>query len=443
MKPAIVVQRVSKKYSRNPNAHLAYGVTDLVREIFGLTRALELREDEFFAVDNASFHIDRGESFALIGRNGSGKTTLLKMINGIVKVDAGTIVVDGRVQALINLGAGFNPALSGRDNVFNSASLGGLGRKETMAVFDEIVGFAELEEFIDTPVGAYSAGMKARLGFAVAINLRPDILLIDEILAVGDQAFRNKCFVKMHQLKKQGVTIVLVSHSMTHVAQLCDRALWIHKGRVRKVGPAKDTIKAYLDFLDELETGRVRELNALKEETSAASAARAAKKSEQALYGPVYDETDQIEDIFFRMLINGEPADAVPVHGEVVIEYGFRLKRPVTDLNVTLAVYRKDGLPMTVISTLNGDLLKDIHEGRVHCRVAIPDFNLNPGAYVWVMPVHEGKSYLYRNVMKEFAVTGHGAMTWELIDLRYEYHVQTPEDRPETLASFGAGLELS
>ena len=431
MKPIVVVENISKKYSRNANEHLSYGISDLFREVFGRDKTLELRTDEFLAVNDLSFHLYPGDSFALIGRNGSGKTTTLKMMNGLVKPDAGTVIMDGRVQALINLGAGFNQELSGRDNVHNAAALMGLSRKEANAILDDVVDFSELEEFIDSPIQTYSQGMRARLGFAVAVHLKPDILLIDEILSVGDFAFQNKCFTRMQELKKAGVTIVLVSHSHTRVIQMCERALWIHKGKVMQLGPAKEAVHAYLDFLDSIEVKRVQAAKAQEEDkqetpTPSKAPVKAEKKSpaEGSLYGPIYDDFDRIEDLEFSFLVNGSESDSVSVHDELVLEYEFRLKDRVEDLNVSLVFYRKDGLQLSAISTLNGDLLKHIHTGKVRCRVRIPDFSLSPGNYVLVMPVHEGKSYLYRNVVKEFVVTRADRIAWCILDLEYDYNVE-------------------
>lgn len=426
MKPILVVENVSKKYSRNANAHRAYGIRDLFAELLGRNARTDLRPDEFFAVNDVSFHLNPGDTLALIGRNGAGKTTMLKMMNGLTKPDAGTIVVDGSVQALINLGAGFNPALSGRDNILNSAALMGMGSKETKGIVGEVIDFAELDAFIDSPVETYSSGMKARLGFGVAVHLKPDIMLVDEVLAVGDYAFKNKCFVKMHELKKEGVTIILVSHSHTSVLQLCERALWLHEGRLMGMGPAKETVQAYLDFLDQEEIDRRDRLKALRKETEAAIEEKARKPVAEGLYNAIYDEFDRIDDLRVALKVDGRETDTVRVHDEVVIEYAFRLKEPVSDLNVTICFYRKDGLKMNALSTLNGDLIKDIHEGEVRCRVRIPDFNLNPGHYVVVLPIHEGKSFLYRNVVKEFMVTSNGRFNWELVDFRYEYEVEGP-----------------
>ena len=249
---AIKVESVFKKYSKNAQEHLTYGLGDLLREITG-SKVRDLRRDEFYAVNNVSFELSPGDSFALIGRNGSGKTTMLKMLNGLIKPDGGRITLRGRVQALINLGAGFSPRLSGRENIFNSASLMGLKRAETEDLLESIIDFSELHDFIDSPVGTYSSGMNARLGFSVAVHLKPDILLIDEILAVGDFAFQNKCYARMEQLKRDGVTIVLVSHSHGKVIQLCERAIWMHEGRPMFNGPAQDSVKEYLKYLEELE----------------------------------------------------------------------------------------------------------------------------------------------------------------------------------------------
>ena len=427
MKPVVVVENVSKKYSRNAYAHLSYGIRDLWREILGKKSDLDLRKDEFIAVNDVSFHMNPGDCFAFIGRNGSGKTTLLKMLNGLIKPDGGTIIMNGRVQALINLGAGFNPSLSGKDNIYNAAALMGMDRRQTASLMDEIIDFAELEEFIDSPVQTYSSGMTARLGFAVAIHLKPDILLIDEILSVGDYAFQNKCFVKMHELKKQGVSIILVSHSHTQVVQICEYALWLHKGKPKEIGPAKDVVKSYLGFLDDQEIARVEKLNALRAENAEKIKKKLGEGSGDSLYGPIYNETDKIADLKFALIVDGQAVDSVCVHAELNIRYSFRLKQKVTDLNVSIVIFRKDGLKLNATSTLNGDLLNNVHSGEVRCNLKIPDLNLNPGNYVIVMPVHEGKSYLYRDIVKEFVVTGNDRLTWELVDFRYEYEVESSD----------------
>ena len=190
----ICVEGVSKKFCRDLKRSLWYGVKDAVSDVFGREGSTDLRRDEFLAVNDVSFEVRRGECLGLVGRNGAGKTTLLKMLNGLIKPDHGRIEMRGRVGALIALGAGFNPILTGRENIYVNGSVLGLSRKEIDRKLEDIINFAEIGDFIDLPVQSYSSGMQVRLGFAVATAMEPDILLLDEVLAVGDDAFRSKCF---------------------------------------------------------------------------------------------------------------------------------------------------------------------------------------------------------------------------------------------------------
>jgi ABC-type polysaccharide/polyol phosphate transport system ATPase subunit len=196
-----------------------------------------LRPDETFdALRGVSFDIPAGSTFGIIGRNGSGKSSMLKLVAGIGRPTSGSVAVDGRVSALIELGAGFHPEISGRDNVFINGMMLGLTRREMAARFDEIVTFAELEEFIDAPVKTYSSGMYMRLGFAVAIHVDPDVLLVDEVLAVGDEGFTHKCLDKFAEFKRRGRTVLLVTHSLDLVTRFCDQALWLDAGLVKMQG---------------------------------------------------------------------------------------------------------------------------------------------------------------------------------------------------------------
>ena len=187
----VKVEGVSKKFCRNLKRSLWYGVKDISSELFGSTKNSQLRPKEFWAVDDVSFELKRGECLGLIGHNGAGKSTLLKMLNGLIKPDKGKITMKGRIGALIELGAGFNPILTGRENIYNNGAVLGFSKKEIDAKFDAIIEFAEIDDFIDTPVQNYSSGMKVRLGFAVAAQMEPDVLIIDEVLAVGDVGFRG------------------------------------------------------------------------------------------------------------------------------------------------------------------------------------------------------------------------------------------------------------
>jgi len=242
----IRVEGVSKKFCRDFKRSLRYGVADLGRELVGRPRTDQLREAEFWAVQDVSFSLRRGECLGLLGHNGAGKTTMLRMLNGLIKPDKGRIEMRGRVGALIALGAGFDPVLSGRENVYVNASVLGLTAKEIDRRFDEIVAFADIADFIDMPLQSYSSGMAARLGFAVAVAVEPDILLVDEVLAVGDHAFRLKAQRAMRQALDRGTTVVIVSHNLHDVSGSATRCIWMDHGRIRMDGDTASVSSEYL-----------------------------------------------------------------------------------------------------------------------------------------------------------------------------------------------------
>lgn len=212
-------ENISKKFAKSLKKSLFYGVQDLISGITGRDQNKDLRDDEFWAVKNISFEVRRGECLGLIGHNGAGKSTLLKILNGLIAPDEGTITIKGKIGALIELGAGFNPILTGRENIYNNAAVIGFTKKEIDGKLDAIIAFAELEEFIDMPVQNYSSGMKVRLGFAVAAQMQPDVLIIDEVLAVGDLGFILKCFKQIDSIMPN-TAMIFVSHSMPMVARV-------------------------------------------------------------------------------------------------------------------------------------------------------------------------------------------------------------------------------
>ena len=226
----VKVENVSKKFCRSLKKSLWYGVQDIATELSGRKIEKELRPDEFWAVKDVSFEVKRGECLALIGPNGAGKSTLLKMLNNLIKPDKGCIRIRGRVGALIELGAGFNPILTGRENIYVNGAVLGLSKAEIDRKFDEIIEFAEIGNFLDTPVQNYSSGMKVRLGFAVAAHLNPDVMIIDEVLAVGDIGFRAKCFNKIQQIMKSS-SVLFVSHNLTDVARICSNIIVLNHGK--------------------------------------------------------------------------------------------------------------------------------------------------------------------------------------------------------------------
>jgi lipopolysaccharide transport system ATP-binding protein len=242
----IRVESVSKRFSRSLKHGLWYGVHDVAKEILGRGQFADaLRPNEFWALRDVSFDVSRGEAVGLIGHNGAGKTTLLKLTNGLIKPTQGKITVSGSVRALIALGTGFNPVLTGRENVRVASAILGYGKRETRERLEEIVDFSEIGEFIDAPIQSYSSGMLARLGFAVAIHTRPDILLVDEVLAVGDLNFAIKCYRKIAEFRSHGGSIVLVTHNPYAIRTNCDRVVWIEKGVVQQIGDARDVCDAY------------------------------------------------------------------------------------------------------------------------------------------------------------------------------------------------------
>lgn len=203
-----------------------------------------------WVLEDISFEVKKGESIGIIGKNSSGKSTLLKLLTKIIYPNKGSINMKGRVAGLLELGAGFHPDLSGRDNIYINASIFGHSKKEIDKVFQTIVDFAELQDFIDNPVRTYSSGMYMRLAFAVAINIHADILLIDEILAVGDISFQEKCLNKLKEIKKSGVTIVIVSHSLEQIERFCDKSIWIHSGQIAALGKCEVVHKKYKEFMN-------------------------------------------------------------------------------------------------------------------------------------------------------------------------------------------------
>lgn len=250
----IRAEGVSKKFCRSLKKSLWYGVQDVVSELNPFSKSSlstvneELREGEFWAVNDVSFELRRGDCLGLIGHNGAGKTTLLRMLNGLIKPDRGQISIKGRVGALIALGAGFNPILSGRENIYVNAAVLGLSKREIDSQIDEIIDFAEIGQFIDAPVQSYSSGMQVRLGFAVATALKPDVLLLDEVLAVGDAAFRHKCYNRINELIKN-CAVILVSHSMNSIGAVSSAVGFMDHGNLRLFDDINLGIGAYNDAM--------------------------------------------------------------------------------------------------------------------------------------------------------------------------------------------------
>ncbi len=247
--PILIVDSISKKFCLDLKRSLWYGLKDLFTELTcqSADNRKMLRREEFWALENVSFELKLGESIGLVGANGAGKTTLLRLISGLIKPDKGNLRIRGRIAPLIALGAGFNPILTGRENINVNMSILGLSRTEIEKRFQDVVEFADISSSLDAPLQTYSSGMQARLGFACAVHVEPDILLIDEVLSVGDIAFRGKCYRKLSELKRKGTTFIIVSHNPTAMLGICDNSLYLSNGKVVCKGPSKDVIRKYED----------------------------------------------------------------------------------------------------------------------------------------------------------------------------------------------------
>lgn len=258
----IKAENVSKKYCKSLKDSMQYGISDIGRNLIGLSsNSGRLRKNEFWSIDDVSFEVKRGETLGLVGPNGSGKTTMLKMINGIFWPDKGKITVKGRIGALIAVGSGFHPLLTGRENIYVNGAILGMTKSEVNQKFDTIVNFSGIGEFLDSPVKHYSSGMYVRLGFAIAVHSECEILLIDEVLSVGDIEFQTKCMEKINELGRKGVTKIFVSHSFDAVQKLCQKCIYLNHGKIRSYGETNQVLE---DFKKDVTAGEVLDTGALR-----------------------------------------------------------------------------------------------------------------------------------------------------------------------------------
>ena len=320
----------------------------------GSKRALS---EPFWALRDVSCLVPEGGSLGIVGDNGSGKSTLLKILTRTMLPSEGRVRISGRVSALIELGAGFHPDFTGRENVVLNASILGIPRREIERRMDDVIDFAGLRPFIDTPVKYYSSGMHARLGFSVAIHVQPELLIVDEVLAVGDEAFQQKCMDRIFSMKRQGVSILLVSHSLGIIEQLMDSAVWLDKGVVRAEGAPREVVHKYRSFmLDEAD--------------------------EVAATSPVPEPKKGIRGEAVRVLLNGHEVDTVASGSDIALEIVVSSELPQGQrVNASLAVRRPDGLEVMGFSSLHDGQPLDLKPGQNILRVAVPSVHLAPGAY--------------------------------------------------------------
>jgi len=358
--------RVSKRFDLHSERARSFQET-----VVGAFRGNRQEREEFWALRSVSFEVQRGETVGLIGANGTGKSTVLKLISRIVEPTSGEIEVTGRVGALLELGAGFHPDLTGGENIYLNASIQGLSRDDVRGKFDQIVDFAELQRFIDVPVKHYSSGMYVRLGFAVAVHTEPEILLVDEVLGVGDAAFQRKCLDRIQGLQRQGVTIVFVSHNADAVRSLCKRAIWLKDGHIEDDGVTESVVTRYLahSWAAEASTHLVGALD----DSQRWGSGRVRLNKVRLLNG-----SDQEQHLFQ----SGE---------QLTVEIGYqateRIKRPVFGM----AIYRSDGVHVTGPNTQFAGVDIPWIEGDGRMLYTIPALPLLEGRYQISLSVHDEK----------------------------------------------------
>ena len=365
---AIQADRLSKSYRIGLSQRLQNTLRDqVVHRIKGLfKRNGQKRVDEstIWALKDVSFAIRRGEVIGLIGRNGAGKSTLLKILSRITEPTSGYVKIYGRVSSLLEVGTGFHSELTGRENVYLSGAILGMTKREMVRKFDEIVSFAEIEKFIDTPVKRYSSGMYMRLAFAVAAHLETDILLVDEVLAVGDAAFQKKCVGKMSEVAHRERTVLFVSHNMGAVETLCTSAMWIDRGTLIDYGPTRSTVNAYLKSLE-------------------TEGAQLAGEWEHSGTGEAHIVAARIVDS------DGHGRDTFSMGENIVVEYTAEFHRPFDMIHLAMVVRRSD-IKLRVIDAASDDagfVVENVGEGQRTFRVELPNCLLYPNVYdigLWV-----------------------------------------------------------
>lgn len=405
---AIEVKGVTKKF----RVYLDRGYTLKELTLFKKRRIYEER----IVLNNISFSVKQGQALGLIGRNGCGKSTTLKLLTRIIYPDFGSINMAGRVSSLIELGAGFHPDMSGRQNIYTNAAIFGLTRKEIDKRIDNIIAFSELEEFIDNPVRTYSSGMYMRLAFAVAINVDADILLIDEILAVGDANFQAKCFERLHEIKRNGTTIVIVSHAMDQIEKICDRCIWIENGKIEADGKPKEISDEYLFAMEksrfeDIEKGKIgkkaeeteNERNkGRKEQEIEDKWARLRNKI------PLFAEpsairmgTGEIEFINVHMLDEKDEEKSIFKTGDTIkIRMNYRAHKKNLKGNFGIGIFREDGVHCygTNIYIESGEKIDVKEYGCVEVR--IEKCLLLPGRYFLDIAIHGEYGYFYDDIRR-------------------------------------------
>ncbi len=377
----ISAENVSKKFCRDLKRSLIYGLQDIATELVGGHRRSEVaRPDEFWALKDVSFQLRRGEALGLIGSNGAGKSTLLRIVSGLIKPDTGSVKIKGRVAPLIALGAGFNPILTGRENIYANMSILGLSTKDIESRFQAVVDFAEIWDAIDAPIQTYSSGMAARLGFACAIHTQPEILLIDEVLAVGDIKFKAKCYRKLHELREKGTSFILVNHNPQAILNVCDSAIYLLKGELIISGKTEKIIEKYEEdlFMD------------------------GTKKTSDVMYIPEKSASESfgldIVSLFFRNP-DGKIIESLKSGESVYFCVGFKAHKHVDNVTLHLKITQLGGEGGTdtvlFLSGENDQKFFEILPGKHEIQLQMPYLGLVPGTYTMSIKLKQSSIYTF------------------------------------------------
>jgi ABC-type polysaccharide/polyol phosphate transport system ATPase subunit len=384
--PAVSFEGVGKRFKMSPEQPRT-----VLETVIALVRLQRRQTQELWAVRDLSFDLYRGESLGIIGRNGSGKSTALKLIARILRPTQGRITVRGRVSALLELGAGFHPDLTGRENIYLNGSILGLQQSEIDARFPAIVDFSELHDFIDIPVKHYSSGMYMRLGFSIAIHVQPDILIVDEILAVGDQAFQAKCFDRIAALQQAGTTIILVSHNMDMVQKVCTRLLWLEHGRLRKAGLTHEVLGAYTS-----------------------ESYRRPAPADGSLQRPAFQRkgTQEVQITGVRLCDReGQATTRFRTNEPMTVEMSYAAHKAVHNPEFGLAFFRQDGIQVNGPNTRLAGVEMGWVQGTGVVRYQIARLPLLPARYELTVAVHDSRqpvAYDYHDHAYQFEVLGGG-----------------------------------
>jgi ABC-type polysaccharide/polyol phosphate transport system ATPase subunit len=350
-----------------------------------LMRGKRASFEEFWALRDVSFEIPVGSTFGLIGENGSGKSTLLKCIAHILQADTGSVQVNGRIAALLELGSGFHQELSGRENVYLNGSILGLGKKELERKFDEIVDFAGIEEFIDQPVKNYSSGMYVRLGFAIAINVDPDILLVDEVLAVGDAAFQEKCMDKFAEFRRRGKTVVIVSHAMGSLRSMCDRAVWLEHGHLIREGRANEIVDGYLDSTFQTRADEVIDVSQPDDVADGGGE-------------PMMGSGEVMIKSVAMVDGSGRRRDRFRTGDQVTIRLQYSCSRDIENASFGYALENADGVYVWAHSTIDSGYQIERLTGDGTIDLVIPGLPLQPGTFDLTATVANTNSHVFHLV---------------------------------------------